>query len=35
MGTTALFDPARLLANRQGTAPSIADLALRYAAATS
>jgi D-alanyl-D-alanine carboxypeptidase len=35
MGTTALFDPARLLANRQGTAPAIVDLALRYAAATS
>jgi D-alanyl-D-alanine carboxypeptidase len=32
MGTTALFDPARLLAYRQDTAPSIADLALRYAA---
>jgi hypothetical protein len=33
MGTIALFDPARLLAYRQGNAPSIADLAIRYAAA--
>jgi D-alanyl-D-alanine carboxypeptidase len=32
MGTTALFDPARLLAQRQGGAPSILDLALRAAA---
>jgi D-alanyl-D-alanine carboxypeptidase len=31
MGTTALFDPARLLAHRQGDAPSILDLALRAA----
>jgi D-alanyl-D-alanine carboxypeptidase len=31
MGTTALFDPARLLAHRQGDAPSIVDLARRYA----
>lgn len=31
MGTTALFDPARLLAHRQGEAPSILDLARRYA----
>ena len=33
MGTIALFDPARLLAYRHGNAPSIADLAIRYAAA--
>jgi D-alanyl-D-alanine carboxypeptidase len=31
MGTAALFDPARLLAYRQGSEPSIADLALQYA----
>ena len=31
MGTTALFDPARVLAYRQGPMPSILDLALRYA----
>jgi len=31
MGTTALFDPARLLAHRQGDQPSILDLARRYA----
>ena len=31
MGTTALFDPARLLAHRQAGAPSIADLAAQFA----
>ncbi|HET7520260.1 MAG TPA: serine hydrolase domain-containing protein [Candidatus Limnocylindria bacterium] len=35
MGTTALFDPARVLSDRQGGAPSILDLALRAAALTS
>ncbi|HEX6655591.1 MAG TPA: serine hydrolase domain-containing protein [Candidatus Limnocylindria bacterium] len=33
MGTTALFDPARLLAHRQDGGPSIADLAERFATA--
>jgi hypothetical protein len=32
MGTTALFDPARLLAHSQKGAASILDLALRAAA---
>ena len=35
MGTTALFDPARLLAHRQGSGPSILDLAIRYGARVS
>jgi hypothetical protein len=33
MGTTNMFDPALVLAHRDGQAPSILDLALAAAAA--